>query len=360
MTGPFATIGGPQREGIEVGIEYVNNSDEFDFEFDPVYEDTETSAAVGRRRAQRLVEEEGADFIAGTINSSVVLAVAEYCGNNEVVYAGGGASMQLTGESCNQYTFRNETNAEQQATGVSEWIIDQGYETVWIHYADYAYGNSASKEIRSALEGSGIEVVGSSAPSQGTSNFAPYISQISESDAEVLAVPLTGGDLINFIGQAVEAGLKDEVDIIGTAIFARFVRGALGGALHGTYSSALYDASLDVGDNQQFVSSYEEMHGNLPGSFARVGYETVRLIAEGIQAAGTTDPTEVATTLEGLEVETVLGTTAFRECDHQTPNPVWPSEVVPPSGDGEVPELDIIEKIPKETTTGECNSACEM
>jgi branched-chain amino acid transport system substrate-binding protein len=102
------------------------------------------------------------------------------------------------------------------------------------------------------------------------------------------------------------------------------------------------------------------MHGNPPGHFSRVGFEAVRLIARGIQAAGSTDTSEVASTLEGLEVETVLGTTAFRECDHQTPNPVWPAEVALPSEDAEMTELNIIEKIPKETTTPDCTGNCEM
>ncbi|MCW8173571.1 hypothetical protein D8S78_23175 [Natrialba swarupiae] len=101
-------------------------------------------------------------------------------------------------------------------------------------------------------------MIGATVPSLGTDDFGPYISQISNSDADVLAIPLTGGDLIDFIGQADSAGLKDDVDIIGTANFARVVRNALGPAVADTYSAALYDADLEVGDNEQFVSHYED------------------------------------------------------------------------------------------------------
>jgi len=360
ISGPFAPLGGPQRQGAQTAIEYVNNSDEFDFEIEGVFEDTETDPSVGRRRAQRAVEQDGAQFLAGEANSSVALAISSFAAESEVVYATGGAGMQLTEGDCNEWTFRNETNAAQQASGVAQWILNEGYSRVWIHTADYAYGNSAMAEIERALEGENVEIVDRTTPSLGTSNFQPFISQISDSDAEVLAIPLTGGDLINFISQAAEAGLKEEVDIIGTANFAGFVRSALGPAVAGTFSAALYSPGLDVGDNQQFVSSYEEMHGGVPDSFARVGYEAVRMQARGIQEAGTTDPSAVKDTLPGLEMETILGTTAFRECDHQTPNPVWPSEVVLPSEDAEMTELNIIEKISPENTTPPCSGNCNL
>ncbi len=360
ISGPFAPLGGPQRQGAQTAVEYVNNSDEFDFEIEATYEDTETDPSVGRRRAQRAVEQDGAQYIAGEANSSVALAISSFAAEADVVYATGGAGMQLTEGDCNEYTFRNETNAAQQASGVAQWILNEGFSRVWIHTADYAYGNSAMAEIERALEGEDVEIVGRTVPSLGTSNFQPFISQIADSDAEVLAIPLTGGGLINFIAQAAEAGLKEDVDIIGTANFAGFVRGALGPAVAGTFSAALYSPGLDVGDNQQFVESYREMHGGPPDSFSRVGYEAVRMPARGIQEAGTADPSEVKDVLPGLEMETVLGTTSFRECDHQTPNPVWPSEVVLPSDDAEMTELNILERISPENTTPPCSGNCNL
>ncbi|TYT62597.1 ABC transporter substrate-binding protein [Natrialba swarupiae] len=360
VSGGFSPQGGPQRQGAETAVEYINESDEFDFEIEAVYEDTETEPSVGRRRAQRVVEEDEAEYIVGAVNSAVALAISEYAASQEVIYTSGGAAMELTEEECNAYTFRNETNTAQQASGLSEWILEEGYENVWIHTADYAYGNSAVEEIEASLEGEDVEIIGATVPSLGTDDFGPYISQISNSDADVLAIPLTGGDLIDFIGQADSAGLKDDVDIIGTANFARVVRNALGPAVADTYSAALYDADLEVGDNEQFVSHYEEMHDELPDAFSRVGYEAVRMTARGIQEAGTSNPSEVKDVLPDVEMETILGTTHFRDCDHQSANPVWPSEIVLPDEDAEMTELNILSEIPPEETTPDCSGNCEM
>jgi branched-chain amino acid transport system substrate-binding protein len=362
VSGAFSPLGKAQRQAAKVAVDYVNNSDEFDFEMEAVYEDTQTSPSAGRQKAQKVVQEDGVDYIAGCANSSVSLAVADYCGNEGVPYASGGAAMDITGSNCNKYTFRNETNTAQQAAGLVNYAANELGSKWWIHTADYAYGNSAIEQIESRIdaEGHDVEIVGTTKPELGTSNFGPYVSQISNSDAEVLAVPLTGGDLINFLKQAASSGLKDEVNIIGTAIFAQTIRGALGEAAYGTYSSTLYNHKLETGDNRQFVEAYQSEYDGPPGSFARVGYEAVRMPARAVQEAGSTDADELVETLSGLEMTTVLGQASFRSCDHQSLNPVWSGEIVAPDS-GKVADVKLKNKISGENATPACSEiSCSL
>lgn len=360
VSGSFSALGKAQRQAAKLGVRYVNESDEFDFEIKAVYEDTQTDPSVGRQKAQKVVQDDGAQFIAGEANSSVALALADYANKQEIVYTSGGAAMALTGKNCNPYTFRNETNTYQQAVGLVDFAAKELGSKWWLHTADYAYGNSAFKQIeqRIAAQGHNVEIVDRTKPKLGTENFGPQISQISNSNAEVLAIPLTGGDLINFMKQANSAGLKEDVDIIGTALFAQVIRGALGAAAAGTYSSTLYNHTLETGDNKQFVDAYRNEYGSAPGSFARVGYEAVRMVAHGIQEAGTTDSTTVKDTLEDLEMTTVLGDTAFRACDHQSVNPVWTGEIV--SADGGT-SVNLINDIAGEEAIPPCEeTGCDI
>jgi len=349
-------LGKAQQQAARVAVSHVNESDDFDFEMDAVFEDTQTDPSAGRQKVQKVVEDDGVDYVAGCANSSVALAVSDYCAKEGVVYTSGGAAMALTGENCNEYTFRNETNTAQQAAGLVDFAANELGSTWWIHTADYAYGNSAITEIEKRIdaEGHDVDVVGRTTPSQGTSDFGPQISQISDSDAEVLAIPLTGGDLINFIKQASSAGLKDEVDIIGTALFAQTIRGALGPAAHGTYSSTLYNHKLETGDNARFVDAYTNEYDGPPGSFARVGYEAVRMPARAIQAGGSADPDDVIETLPGTEMTTVLGETSFRECDHQSVNPVWTGEITAPDS-GDVGVVELVNEVSGEDATPPCS-----
>jgi branched-chain amino acid transport system substrate-binding protein len=343
-SGASAPLGQAQRRGAELGVQFVNESDAFDFTIDPVYEDTQTDPATGRQRAETVVEENGAQYVVGALESSVALAVADYVGQQEAVYMSGAATIELTGSDCNANTFRYETNAAQQMAGLVDFAAEELGTNWWLHTTDDAYGNSAFAQIERRIDAQGLDVdiVGRTMPDKGTTNYGPQVSQISNSDAEVVALPETGADLVNFMKQASNAGLTEEVEIIGTALFAQVSRQALGETAVGTYSSTLYNAQLDTGDNQGFVEAYRSAHDGAPGSFARVGYELVRMAARGIQAAGTADPTQVRETLEGLEMTTVLGETSFRPCDHQSVNPVWTGEIV--AGDP-IPGIELLSKV---------------
>ncbi|WP_142860603.1 ABC transporter substrate-binding protein [Salinigranum halophilum] len=352
-SGPSAPLGKAQRQGAELGVQFVTESDAFDFEVDAVYEDTQTDPATGRQKAQKVVEEDGVQIITGALESSVSLAVADYVGQQETLYMSGAATVALTGEDCNANTFRYESNAAQHMAGLTDFAASELGTNWWLHSTDEAYGQSALNQLEQRVDEQDldVDVVGRTMPDPGTSDFGPQISQISSSDADVLVLPETGGDLINFMKQANSAGLKDELDIIGTALFAQVSRGALGQVAAGTYSSTLYSHKLDTGDNRQFVEAYQNAYDTLPGNFARVGYELVRTAARGVQAAGTSDHVTVRDTLEGLEMQTVLGETSYRACDHQSVNPVWTGEIVEA---GEGTEVNLLNKIDGPETVRSC------
>jgi branched-chain amino acid transport system substrate-binding protein len=357
ISGPFSALGKAQRQAAKLAVEYVNNSNDLTFEIEAVYEDTQTDPSAAVQKAQKVVKQDGATFISGAVNSSVALALADFAEQSKVVYTSGGAAMALTGKNCNGYTFRNETNTAQQAAGMVDYVAANLGQKVWIHTADYAYGNSAIDQIKRRIDEQGldIDIVGISKPKVGTDNFGPYISKIANSNATVLAIPLTGSGLVKFLKQASGKGLKDRVDIIGTAIFAQIIRSALGKAAAGMYSSTLYNHKLDTGDNKQFVNKYEKQYGGLPGSFARVGYEAVRMPSHGIRKAGSSDPTKVKDELPGMEITTVLGKTHFRKCDHQSVNPVWTGKMKTPKS-GKVTNVDLLQKIPGEDATLPCSA----
>ncbi len=344
-SGPSAPLGGAQRQGAELGVAFVNDSDAFDFEIEPVYEDTQTDPPTGRSKAEKVVAEDGASYIVGALESSVGLAVADFAGREDALYLSGAAAVEITGEECNANTFRYESNAAQHMAGLTDFAARELGTKWWLHSTDEAYGQSAFEQIDRRIEAQNLDVdiVGRTAPDFGTENYGPQISQIGNSEAEVLAIPETGADLINFMKQAESAGLTEEIDIIGTALFAQVSRAALGETAIGTYSSVLYNHQLETGDNPEFVAAYRDEYDVPPGNFARVGYELVRSVARGVQAAGTEDPGQVGDALEDLEMTTVLGDTAYRACDHQAVNPVWTGRIVAADEGSEVELLDKVE-----------------
>ncbi|KTG26947.1 amino acid-binding protein [Haloferax profundi] len=336
MTGPYGGLAVGQRNGAELAIKHVNENDDLDVEITGVYEDTEADPSTGRRKAQSVVEQDGASYIMGAISSSVALALNEFAADNEVIYNPGGAAVPITGSNCNEWVFRAETNTAQMAEAVSDFTAENLGTNVWFHIADYAYGESVMSRVEKRMkDGHDINVVGRSRSQLGSTNFNSYISQIANSDADVAVLGMTGGDLINFVKQAASQGLKQDVNLMSPTMTFSVVRGALGEAAYGTYGGVRYLPSLETGDNQTFVEAYRSEYDADPDNFARAAYMSIRMTARGIAEADSTDPAEVKDVLPGLEMDSILGPNQFRDCDHQAMNPVWPGELVAPeSGSG--------------------------
>jgi branched-chain amino acid transport system substrate-binding protein len=344
ISGAYSSLGPGQRSGAELAVQQINESDEFGVEIEPVYADTETATSAAQGSAQRLVQQEGAEYLFGAISSSVALSLNEFAASEEFVYFPGGAAVPITGENCNQWVFRCETNTAQIAEAISGYSVNNLGTNVWFHIADYAYGESVYNRVSSRMQESNDEYqeVGLTRSQLGSSNFGSFISQISNSNAEVVVLGMTGGDLVNFVNQAADQGLTDQVNLVGPTMSFRSVRGATGSNAVGTYGGVRYDPSIDLGDNPQFVEAFQSENDSPPGNFARVGYDSVRLIARGIQQAGSTDPADVRDALSGGTFTTVLGDVTLRAADHQATNPTWMAELV--EGDGDVADVELIDK----------------
>jgi branched-chain amino acid transport system substrate-binding protein len=356
MTGTYGALAQGQRQGAELAIEHVNGSDEFDFQIEGVYEDTQADAATGRQLAQKVVEQDGAQYVMGAISSSTALALNEFAASEEVIYNPGAAAMNITGAECNEGVFRAETHTAQIAEAMAPWTVNNVGTSAWFHIADYAYGESVLEEWSSRMESESdqFEQVGVSRSELGASNYGSFISQISNSDADLVVLGMTGGDLVNFTSQAANQGLKEDVDIVAGTMTFQSALNALGPAAYGTYGGVRYVPSLDTGDNQDFVSAYQDAYDSVPDSFARVAYDSIRMTAHGIAEAGTDDPAEVRSALSGLEVPSLYGSNRFRACDQQATNPVWAGENVEPDS-GETATVELRTKIEGQDAIPPCD-----
>ncbi|UTF55382.1 ABC transporter substrate-binding protein [Natronosalvus rutilus] len=362
FTGPFSALAEERHRGTELAIEQINESDEYEFEFEYEDYDTQLDSESAIQEANNAVQSQGAEFFTGCISSSVALAMNDFAQSNEVLYTPGAADVSITGENCNEWVFRFETSTAQIAEVMSRWLAEEMGGRLFYHIADYAYGDSVHNEIGTRMENlsDDYEEVGVTRSDPGSSNFASFITQISEAsdEADALVVGMTGGDLATFLTQAKDNGLHDEIPIVTTTGSFRAVMAGAGEGAYGIYSGTRYVPTIETGDNQTFVSDYQDAYdGELPDNFSRVGYESIRMVANGIQEAGSTDPADVKDVLPGLEHETIFGPVEFRECDQQATNPVWMAECVEPE-EGDIADVNLLDgwELDGEEAAPDCES----
>lgn len=364
FTGEFSDLAEERHQGTELAIEQINDSDEYDFEIEYSEHDTQLDPATATQQAEQAVQSEEARFITGCISSSSALAVNDFALENEVIYTPGAADVSITGENCNEYVFRFETNTAQIAEVMAQWTVDELGDRIVYHIADYAYGESVLNEVETRLDAisDSYERVGVTRSDPGSTDFEAFISQIADAsdEADALVVGMTGADLAIFLSQASARGLQDEIPIVTTTSSFRAVRAGAGEGAYNTYSGVRYIPDIETGDNREFVEAYESEYDDPPDNFSRVGYESVRMVANGIREAGSNDPTEVTETLSGMEHDTIFGPNEFRECDQQAMNPVWMGECVEPD-DGELAEVELLTELSGEDAAPDCEeTGCEL
>ncbi|MFC4437251.1 MULTISPECIES: ABC transporter substrate-binding protein [Natrialbaceae] len=364
FTGEFSDLAKERHRGTELAIQQINESDEYEFEIEYSEYDTQLDPATATQRAQEAVQSDEARFITGCISSSAALAINDFAAENEVLYTPGAADVSITGENCNEYVFRFETNTAQIAEVMAQWTADEFGDRIVYHIADYAYGQSVLNEVETRMESisDSYEQIGVTRSDPGSTDFEAFVSQIADAsdEADALIVGMTGADLAIFLSQAGARGLQDEIPIVTTTGSFRAVRAGAGEGAYNTYSGVRYIPDIETGDNQEFVEAYEGEYDDSPDNFSRVGYESIRMVANGIREAGSDDPTEVGETLSGMEHDTIFGPNEFRECDHQAMNPVWMGECIEPD-DGELADVELLTELSGADAAPDCEeTGCDL
>ncbi|MFW6152975.1 MAG: ABC transporter substrate-binding protein, partial [Halobacteriota archaeon] len=352
------------NRGERLGIQTVNESDEYDFEIEFEEYDTQLNSEDAVQAATQAIEQQGANFLTGCISSSVALAINEVAADEGVIYTPGAADVSITGSNCNEYVFRFETNTAQIAEVMSQWTAENLGGRIMYSVANYAYGLSVKEEFENRMEDltDDYEEVDAVFPDNSATDFEAFITQLmgQTDEADALVVGATGGHLVRFLAQAAERGLHDEIPIVTTTASFFVVRAGAGTAAYDVYSGTRYIPSLETGTNQEFVQAYQDEYDQLPDNFSRVGYESIRMVANGIQEAGSRDPEVVKDVLPGMTHETIFGDVEFRECDHQANNPVWMAQNVAPSS-GEIADVDILSELSGDEAIPSCEATgCQM
>jgi branched-chain amino acid transport system substrate-binding protein len=320
LSGPLGQLGQSEQQGIEAAVQYVN--DEMGGmagrDVEVVFEDTATSTETGRERARKLVEEDDVDLLAGAVSGAVAGTIADYAAGPGVPFWTYGGSASITGADCQPTTFRYTTHTVQDAMAGAPWALENLGSNVWIHYADYSYGQAINDDWQAAMESASVDanVVNVTNTQLGTSDYSSYISQMQASDADWVLAAVTGADLISFVQQADQFGLKQEKDLVSQNLTIP-IRGAVGSAGVGWYGNIRYDLDGESEQNQALKDTFSSMFDGVPTDPAAVMWASLVLHTKGANAAGSVATEDVVPELEGLQSDSPAGQTTVRACDHQ-------------------------------------------
>jgi branched-chain amino acid transport system substrate-binding protein len=357
-TGPYAVLGDQVVRAVEFAADQANANGGVDGrKVDVRVADDEGNPDAGRRAGEKL-SLDGYNILTGSISSAVGLALSTQLNRWDAMYVSVvNKSGKLTGDSCHPRMFRANHSDDMDIAIVEPWLKDQKQQVWSIIAADYVWGRGSGAAFKAAAQKLGRTVKTEVFPPLGTTDYAPYITQLRDSGAEGLWVALSGSDAINFAKQAKQFGLTDKMVVFGHNFVNPSTIKSIGKDAVGVWGNLGYAAAIDTPANKAFVAAWHAKFQVDPTDYEGEAYAGMEVIFAGVTKAKSVAPADVSKALEGLTTATPFGEVTMRAADHQLEMPNYLARVV--DKDGTV-AIDIVRGFDAKIATPAPSGACKL
>ncbi|KZY40695.1 ABC transporter substrate-binding protein [Roseovarius sp. HI0049] len=317
LSAPGTVVGGEaMREAMLIAEEDINaDGGVLGCDIEVVIGDSEGLPEKGAALMEKFITQDGVVAVGGGYHSSVGVAskdVAQRLGV-PVVFAETWNDT-ITGDK-QKYIFRIAPLSSWASATIWQFALTvPGVEKVAILTENTDYGIPASQETAKGLESGGVESTTFSVDI-GTQDYAGIVQRIKAENPDMIITLVTGEAAYNFTQQAADAGIGP-LDL-------PFVTGqdALeSGAYWQNVPDGQYAFVQRIGvpetefteKGKAFAATYKERMGKSDvESYAMEAYDSIAIIAQAIEEAGSTEADAIVTALESIEHDGTLGKIYF-------------------------------------------------
>lgn len=320
LTGDVSVYGISTANGIEMGAKDVNENGGtlgMTLELEVMDEKGDIAEATNAYNALRSKD---VSAVIGDVTSKPAFAVAEIAaeeyadGDGVPVITPTGTSLDITpcGENIFRACYTDPFQGRAMATFAAENLSASKVAVMYNTSDDYSTG-IANAFVETAEE-LGIEIVANEGYGADDNDFKTQLTKIQALEPDAIMVPDYYSTVALIVTQAREIGYD------GVMLGADGWDGVL---------SVLDDANKSVVDNcyfcnhffindtdekvANFVNAYREAYREDPTAFSALGYDSVQLLDQAMEAAGSTDAEAVVAAMQEIEYDGVTGHITFDE-----------------------------------------------
>jgi len=177
---------------------------------------------------------------------------------------------------------------------------------------DYAKG--LAKYFEEAFIAGGGEIVAKEGYVNGDKDFKATLTKLRSKNPEFIYVPGYYTEVALLIKQARDLDIKVPIGGGDGWDSPDMVKVAGAEALNNTYFANHYSVEDPSPAISSFVKAYEAKYKKLPDSFAALGYDSAKILAQAIKDAGEADPAKVAQALAKVkDFPGITGTMSINE-----------------------------------------------
>ncbi len=281
--------------------------------------DDASSVDTAVRAARKLIKDDRVDFLMGTFNGEVALAVSDLAKKENKLFMVTGAHVpELTGSGCNSHTFVFMPSARMLSRAVTPHLVKTHGNRWFMITAETMDGRAAEQAMAEALLAEGGEVLGSVSTPFGTTDFTAALARAKTAKPGAVILNLYGWDLVHALKAYTASGLAKEQIGVGGMIGGEQIGRPLGYANNAGIWGLIWDPKINSESSRRFIQGVIDKYNHTPTSRCYHGYAAMTQLLEAVHRAGTTDTQAVIKALEGHEFDGLKeGRSYFRGSDHQ-------------------------------------------
>ena len=312
LTGEAATFGASTKNGYDLAVsEWNAKGGVLGKQVQLVFADDKGDPAEGATVFTKLIEQDKACAILGTVMSKVSLAGAPICQSAKVpMIATASTNPKVTG--VGNFVFRACFIDPFQGTVGAKFAFDdlKAKKAACLFDVGNDYTKGLSEFFKAKFTALGGEVVGFEGHATGTSDFKAQLTKVLAAKPDVLYVSDYYADVAIIAKQARELGFKGPL-VGGDGWDSPKLTEIAGPAIEGCFFTSHYAKEDKSPIVQEFVGKYTAKYKAAPDALAALAYDATNIMLDAISRAGSTDGTAIQGALVKTDLKVVTGQVKF-------------------------------------------------
>ena len=315
LTGPYAFVGVPIKNGIVAALEDANEKRALgDTKLKIIVVDDASDKAQAISLTNQLNARDKVLMVLGPTSSIEATAAAPVANDLKVPMLTSGVSADIL--KAGPWSYKITASPADIMQELGKYAVDQlkVKRALFVFNRDNDGFVVQKNVIRDTMKAAGVEIVSEEAILGSDTDFVALATKLASAKADAIFIASPAEQGANLIIQARQAGLSDTTKILAPPSMASQAFITTGGkAVEGTILVADYFAGTDTPQNKAFVELYRKKYGQAPDNWAAVGYAIGVMAVDVIKLAGPnpTRETVLAAFSKVGKVPTVLGNGTF-------------------------------------------------
>ena len=313
QTGPAAVASEWEMWGVNLAVEEINAAGGvLGRKLELMVLDNKCNPSEGVNVANKLVEAKVV-AIEGAHCSSAHLASMKIVADAKIPMVTGIASnpqiSTLAGPGRNEYSFRISASDQNMMDALGIYLgAKKVFKTAAIIGEDTDFGRGGADAFKAVAEKAGVSVVSTDFHPQNAPDFTTILTRMQQRRPDAIATFQVGGDSLNFLRQAMQLGVR--IPYTGRIeLGGRNLPIIEAGGLEKSVSAWQYSAHIESPQNKIFAEKIMAKHKSEPYLQTWAGYDSIRVIAQAIKDAGSTEGQKIKDAIKAMSFTNVMGKT---------------------------------------------------